>query len=295
LRIRTLMAAVPVIAATGWLLAVAAPVRAQEPPPQQPPTTEKQEKPSNTGIDPAARDLLNRVLAAYDGLKSISIKVDTTGQSGKDKLDAHLTADVQTPYRIHVKTPKGEAVSDGMTLYIYRVNAPTYTKEVMPTGGETKKWLISRINNAGLGVQDSAFIDILRGDPFFKDFPEMPGFVSMAIGGTETVDNVTTQKIVFTASKIESGTLTLTLFVGPDNLLRRITAEGKIDDNTVNVTENHTILSLNPTFAPQTFKFVPPSGVKEATQAPVPKSSTKPAPKPTAKPKPKPKGSGSPG
>lgn len=253
----------------------ASPVRAQEP--TAAPTASVQDN-----AEEAARARLKKITAAYAALKGLSVKVDTVGQDGDKKMDAHMTMDVEMPGKFRIKTPKGNAVSDGTYLYTHApTTEKTFQKLSLTADEDTDVTPLKRLRNALPGLEDTAFIDILRGDSFISEITSIPGVVTIRMEGTETIDKVTTDKVVVrTKNPDGEGAVILTFFVGPDNLLRRISAQGKMDNNTINVVENHTILAINPTFAADTFKFVPPPGVKEAprpTEPPPGSANPKPA------------------
>jgi outer membrane lipoprotein-sorting protein len=241
-----------------------APVHAQEPPPAQPPAAPT--APAQDSAEEAGRARLKKITAAYAALKGLSVKVDTIGQDGDKKMEVHLTMDVQMPGKFRVKTPKGDAVSDGAYLYTHApTTAMTYRKQSLAANEDIEMTPLKQLRDAIPGLHDAAFIDILRGDSFISEITSIPGIVTIRQEGTETIDKVTTDKVVIrTKNPDGDGAIVLTFFVGPDNLLRRISVQGKMDNNTINVVENHTILAVNPTFAADTFKFVPPPGVKEA-------------------------------
>jgi outer membrane lipoprotein-sorting protein len=267
---------------------LAVPTSAQEPPPPPLPAAQPPATAEPASVDEEARALLKKVAGAYDALKGISVKVDTVGQDGSKTIDAHLTIDAQVPSKFRVTSPRGTAVSDGDHLYLHiPTTAMRYRKIGVAGASDPGKFAIGQVRDRLPTARDTALVDILRGDPFFKELTSMPGVISLKRGGSETIDGIAVETVIAQAAVPGAeGLMKLTFYIGPDNLLRRIMAEGTMDGKSIRVTETHTVLAVNPTFAPNTFKFVPPPGVKEEPRPTEPPPGRQPTPKPKGSTKP---------
>ncbi len=232
---------------------------------------------TNAKIDPRAREVLNRMTAAYKALQSYSGTMNFGGTGVPDLSPVRATIAWKKPNRAVVATTGKNgtvrAVADGTNFYVALPQPKyKYLKVAIPTGAagdSTVSRAIAQGGAEGLGLMP---LIVTGADPLV---PVMQGLRSLSLGADSTIAGVAVANIEVVLGAPGGGgpTESLTLSVGKaDNLLRQIAIKVTQDNKPITVTETHSDIKVNPTLDDAMFSFTPPAGAKpvESLQPPQP-------------------------
>lgn len=213
-----------------------------------------------------AEQYLNKMIAAYKGIKSYSGSFKLSGEVlGQPKLPAPRgTVSLQMPNRAALKVTEGahadHAVFDGKNLLVTSSRHNNqYIKQPLSRGLGIMR-VLTRGSMTGPGLS------VLFTQPDALKFSAPPK--SLSLGQPTTVAGV---PVVTVISKTEQGpnTLTLTYLIGKnDSLLYQMTLVQTAGPQNITLTETHTNVKINPKLPASTFTFTPPRGAKPVKQFP---------------------------
>ncbi len=220
--------------------------------------------PSPVTVDPAAKTLLDGVTTTYHAAKGIRFKlVVNETQANKGKSQSSYSVSFQKPNLMRLETTSKEqttkVISDGKASYT--VMDTTYKRGDLP--GEAKELWSSL--NSGTGILTSEMLEgrsplaVLQG--IAKDMPGSKPTLAVSVPPPATVEGVALHGVKFNFSQQKAGasasTSAMVIYVwfGPDELLRRVSTSVVLDGGNFQSTEQISDAELNPTFAPDTFKF----------------------------------------
>jgi thiol-disulfide isomerase/thioredoxin len=220
-------------------------------PPQTPPA------PNAAAIDPAARALLDKLVAAHQAATSVSgtIEVITDGQNVTTQFF------LARPNRARVvATPKEgptvTVIGDGTSVFVTRSDQPkTYRKSPAAPGPAALGQALQESGGAGSGL-----LAVLQSPDADKQILP-PGVTSLQAVDDDTVEGVAVGvlKARFNNGPVEPE---VTFAYGKDDfLLRRLTISYKVPNGKqVTLTETYRDVVLNPPVDAAQLAFVPPPG-----------------------------------
>lgn len=256
--LRALVSASLLWACFGWITHPSIPVRAQQRP------VPGAAVPADR-IEPAAKELLERMAGAYKSLNSFSGRVELS----------HIRCKVlfKRPNRIVVEAdeaqvnaallfPVSRIVSDGRYLFaVSPRDRSRYRKTAARPGGS----MVERaINDVTLGC---ILRELLQGrEPLKLMLAASPTvrLKSLSTGATDRISDVPVETVIAVIGDPKQGEAILSFAIGQeDHLLRRFTmsiADSRGEPLTR--TETHTQVQANPELPDSTFTFSPPPGAK---------------------------------
>ena len=208
-------------------------------------------------VDPAARDLLLKMEAAYKKLKSYSATVDLAGRDSDETVDVRGTVAFQRHGRAAVAIRKNgtprKAVADGTWLHL--VNGTRYQKKPAPAGFAA----VQEAMQEG-GLDNSFLLAILTEEGMVAGlFGDGGGVKSLKRESSPPLNGVAVDKVVIKATRDETDTGVITFLIGKtDRLLRSVTVSWTGEEGEVTLAEAHTKVKVNPALPPSTFAFTPP-------------------------------------
>ncbi|BCM91518.1 thiol-disulfide oxidoreductase ResA [Abditibacteriota bacterium] len=215
--------------------------------------------PSQTTVEPAAKTLLDGVTATYHAAKGVRFKLVVDEKN----TQSHFAVSFQKPNLLRVEThatgQPTKFVSDGKARY--SVEGTTYKREPLP---EQAEMLWAPMNN-GTGFLMSAMLDghspIVALQKALKSAPFPNPRMTVVVPPLAVVDGVSLNGVKInlltstTPKSTPSSVSVIYLWFDPVGLLSRISTssvEGKtIEKSTEQISDQQ----LDPTFAPDTFKF----------------------------------------
>ena len=223
-------------------------------------------------VAPEAKTLLDGVTATYHAAKAVRFKLV------EKERDASTTSSVsfQKPNLLRVEKTKGTSVTqliaDGKGVYI--VQGTTYKRSDSPQ--EVATLWQSQLNNgtgflmaamlkgrSPVAVMQEAFADTSSKSPKLTVKVPPPAVVDgMALHGVKMSVSAD-----LTGKGVQSPMMDVYVWFGADGLLSRISTTYARGRTTSTTLERISEQELDPTFAPDTFKFNA-TGLKEAVEAP---------------------------
>lgn len=251
--------------------------------------------PLQAAPDARVEDLLRRMTTFYTDLGAWSTRARSTTTATGEGLRAEMAAEydiaVERPNRAAMVFLKGfnglSSVSDGKTVTTYVAFLKQYAET--PASGALEEVLRADVAGALGAATPGALLADLAGQESFQRLTE--DVTASRWVGSEAVDGTPCQHVSLTRAGVEWD---LWIQEGGTPLVRRSLARlapsdevpmlgplSSLGDSRVTIQCDYTDWSLNPTFAPDRFAFVPPPGAQRMDLRP-----SDEGPKPTGAPAP---------
>ncbi|HVK03664.1 MAG TPA: DUF2092 domain-containing protein [Armatimonadaceae bacterium] len=271
--------------ALGTLLAAAPAPRAaaQEaaPPPQQTPPPAAAAG-AAAKITPEVKELLGKMVAAHQGLKSYTARAEFAFAQGDTKQSQSFDIAYEKPNKVRLTVADPETkstrtiVSDGTATYnSSTLDKATYQKLAAAPDGKNIAGAFA-VTQAGLGL-----LPMIITDPSAADKVVPPTAQDIALGADSTIGEVPVKVLSFTLNVGEKPKFTL-MIGKADNLLRRVSISAKTQGSDVTLTETFNDVKADPKLDAAFFAFKPEPGAKEQTPGAPPAGVTPPAATPPA-------------
>lgn len=195
-------------------------------------------------IDPAAQQLLDRLVATHQALFSFSAQVKVEAVSDKGREVATATILYQKPNKARVEVTRGSgdkvlSVCDGVNR-LYAASA-TKKKQKAESG---EKALVETLSQANLFIAPVFLLLCSRAAPVRSP---LPGTVKTLGFGTPLIMDGVSVEVIAADVATKDGEARITLTIGKDDrLLRRLMVQTSYQKENFTLAETYTNIQANP-------------------------------------------------